>query len=108
MGGIAALYGRRKVDQTVNISHPTVPTFTGPAVLLSGGPVAASSSSNGFVFNLDALLGLSYAINANTNLMISYRFDGYWNALRGYDSNGNLTNLDRFYHGPMVRLTITN
>jgi hypothetical protein len=108
MVGVAGLYGRRKVDQTVNISHPTVPTFTPPAVLLAGGPVAASSSSNGFVFNLDAMLGISYSINSNTSLLISYRFDGYWNALRGFDTNGNVTNLDRFYHGPMLRLTFVN
>ena len=60
------------------------------------------------MFNLDALLGVTYAINPNTNLMVSYRFDGYWNALRGYDSNGNATNLNRFYHGPMIRLIMTN
>jgi hypothetical protein len=108
MAGVAGLYGRRKVNQTVNISYPTVPTFTPPAVLLSGGPISASSSSNGFVFNLDAMLGISYAINQNVSLMMNYRFDGYWNALRGYDTNGNVTNLNRFYHGPMIRLTVSN
>jgi len=108
MAGVAGLYGRRKVDQNIAISHPTVPTFTGPAVLVSGGPIGASSSSNGFVFNMDAMLGFSYAITQNASLMVSYRFDGYWNALRGYNSNGSVTNLDRFYHGPMIRLTMTN
>jgi hypothetical protein len=77
-------------------------------VLLSGGPVNANSSSNGFVFNADAALGLSYAISQNASLMLSYRFDGYWNALRGYDNNGNVQNLDRYYHGPMFRLTFVN
>jgi opacity protein-like surface antigen len=108
MAGVAGLYGRRKVNQNVAISNPTVPTFTGPAVLVSGGPIGVSSSSNGFVFNLDAMLGFSYAITQNASLMVSYRFDGYWNALRGYDSNGNVENLNRFYHGPMVRFTLTN
>ncbi len=108
MIGAAALYGRRKVDQTVSVTHSIVPTFTPPAVFASGGPIAASSSSNGFVFNADAMLGLSYTINNNTSFMVSYRFDGYWNALRGFDNNGNLTNLNRFYHGPMIRLTFTN
>lgn len=107
-GGIAALYGRRKVDQPVNISN-VFPTVTTPApTCVAGCPISASSSSNGFVFNADAMLGISYTINQYVTLMVSYRFDGYWNALRGYDSNGNVTNLDRFYHGPMLRLTITN
>ena len=54
------------------------------------------------------MLGLAFALNPNAILMVSYRFDGHWNALRIYDSNGNVTNLDRFYHGPMLRLTMTN
>jgi hypothetical protein len=54
------------------------------------------------------MLGVSFAINQFVTLMVNYHFDGYWNALKGYDSNGNLTNLDRFYHGPSIRLTVTN
>lgn len=109
MAGAAALYGRRKANQSVNINTTQPTGLAGTTIFqLSGGPVNASSSNNGFAFNLDAMLGLSYAFNANTTLMISYRFDGYWNALRGYDSTGNVTDLDRFYHGPMLRLTITN
>lgn len=106
-GGVAALYGRRKAEQTVSISR-TPPTGVPTPICISGCPTSANSSSNGFVFNADAVLGLSYAITQNVNIMVSYRFDGYWNALRGYDSKGNVTNLDRFYHGPMVRLTMTN
>ena len=70
--------------------------------------MAINSSNNGFVFNLDAMLGLSFTITQNVSLMVNYRFDGYWNVLRGYDSNGNVTNHDRFYHGPMLRVTVTN
>ena len=107
-GGIAALYGRRKADQTLTISQ-IPPTAIPTPVCVAGCPIGtSSSSSNGFVFNLDAMLGVSYAITQNASLMLSYRFDGYWNALRGYDSNGSVTNLDRFYHGPMIRLAITN
>jgi len=110
-GGVAALYGRRKAEQTVSITRisQTIPPATpAPGPCATGCPVGASSSNNGFVFNADAMLGFSYAITQNASLMVSYRFDGYWNALRGYDSNGNVENLNRFYHGPMVRFTLTN
>lgn len=106
MGGAAALYGRRKASQTIAITD-TSPTFT-TLVFGSGGPIAAASSNKGFVFNADAMAGLSYAITPSAALMVSYRFDGYWKALRGFDATGSVTNLDRFYHGPMLRLTITN
>jgi opacity protein-like surface antigen len=107
-GGVAVLFGRRKADQTVAINQ-IAPTAIPTPVCVTGCPVATSSSSNnGVVFNLDAMLGFSYAVTQNMSLLVSYRFDGYWNALRGYDSNGNVTNLNRFYHGPMLRLTVTN
>ncbi len=106
--GVAALYGRRKAEQTVNITqvNPTT-TPTNAFVCIAGCPNSLTSTSNGFVFNTDAMLGVSYAFSQNVSLLLNYRFDGYWNALRGFDSNGNLTNLDRFYHGPMLRLTAT-
>jgi Legionella pneumophila major outer membrane protein precursor len=109
-GGVAGLYGRRKTEQNVNIST-VLPTGLGSVTAINcvaGCPINSSSSSNGFVFNADAMLGISYAITQNASLMVSYRFDGYWNALRGFDSNGSVTNLDRFYHGPAIRLTVTN
>ena len=108
MAGVAGLYGRRKLTQDVTITHPTVPTFTSPAVLQTGGPIYGRSSSHDFILNVDAMLGLAVPINPNATFLISYRFDGYWNALRGYDENGNLTSLDRFFHGPMIRFTVTN
>lgn len=54
------------------------------------------------------MLGVSFAINQFVTLMVNYHFDGYWNALKGYSSNGNLTNLNRCYHGPAFRVTVTN
>jgi len=38
----------------------------------------------------------------------SYRFDGYFKALKTLDSAGNVTSIDRFYNGPMLRLTWKN
>lgn len=110
-GGVAGLYGRRKTEQNVNVGivQPTgLATIVSGISCVAGCPINSTSTSNGFVFNTDAMLGISYAISQNASLMASYRFDGYWSALRGYDSNGNVANLDRFYHGPMIRLTITN
>ncbi len=109
MAGVAALYGRRKANQNVDILTLQPTGLPGTTIsLVSGGPINTSSSSDSFVFNIDALLGLGFALNPNTILAINYHFDGYFRALRGYDSNGNVTNLDRFYHGPSIRLTVTN
>ena len=95
MAGFAALYGRRTVVQTVNVRQsvatattPT-PTFPVPVPLhpscISGCPVNAAFSDNAWVPNLDAMIGLSYAITPNLKATLSYRFDGYWNALKGLD-----------------------
>jgi hypothetical protein len=35
----------------------------------------------------------------------SYRFDGYFNAIRTFNTAGKTVNVDRYYNGPMVRLT---
>ena len=45
----------------------------------------------------------SCAVTANYSLMLSYRFDGYWKALKGFDPNGQPVALDRFYQGVMLR-----
>jgi hypothetical protein len=36
---------------------------------------------------------------------VGYRFDGYFRALKTLNSAGNVVDVDRFYNGPMVRLT---
>jgi hypothetical protein len=58
------------------------------------------------VFNADAMVGVSYQIAPNYAVMVSYRFDGYWQALKVFNSIGELVNRDRFYHGIMFRLTM--
>jgi len=35
----------------------------------------------------------------------SYRFDGYFNAIRTVNASGNLADVNRYYQGPMLRLT---
>jgi hypothetical protein len=107
MGGIDALYGRRKATQDVSVSQAGAAVPTTPTTILSGGPVNADASDYAWVLNADAMVGVSYAISARWSLMLSYRFDGYWRALKAFDSNGQSVSLDRFYHGVMLRLTMT-
>jgi opacity protein-like surface antigen len=114
MGGVAALYGKRTAIQKVDISQSMQTVFPTPlpvplrATCVSGCPVDMSVSDHAWVFNADAAIGLSYAISDTVKASISYRFDGYWNALKGFDANGQPDNLDRFYQSATLRLTFTN
>ncbi|MGB7020895.1 MAG: Lpg1974 family pore-forming outer membrane protein [Xanthobacteraceae bacterium] len=102
-GGVAGLWGQNSANQTVGVSG----SFGGGGVTcLAGCPIAASSGSNVFVFNADAQAGLAYAISQSAKLSLNYRIDGYWNALRGFNSAGAGTNLDRVYSGPTLKLTV--
>ncbi|HET9717991.1 MAG TPA: Lpg1974 family pore-forming outer membrane protein [Pseudolabrys sp.] len=105
LGGVAVLIGERKLDSATSTA----------ALLYNGGPTtivlpssatAFSSSDTAAIFNLDAQAGISYWITRSFKMTASYRFDGYWNALRTIDLNGNVSNEDRFYHGPMLRATM--
>jgi hypothetical protein len=44
------------------------------------------SQHDGFVFNADAMFGVSDAVTSLIKVTLTCRFDGYWNALRGFDS----------------------
>jgi hypothetical protein len=61
--------------------------------------------SNAAVFNLDGQAGVSYWLTPYLKLSASYRFDGYWGALKTINSDGVSANANRFYSGPMLRLT---
>jgi hypothetical protein len=93
LGGIAGLYGARSFSTT------------------TGGTAAAfgfnnfGTSDHALVFNLDAQAGLSYWLTSALKVTAAYRFDGYWGALKTLDANGVLTNENRLYYGPTVRLT---
>jgi Legionella pneumophila major outer membrane protein precursor len=71
----------------------------------NAGPVGANASDTPAVFNLDAQAGLSYWFSPNTKFTVGYRFDGYFKALKTFDTAGNITNVDRLFNGPMARLT---
>jgi hypothetical protein len=90
-GGV--LFGDRKVD-------------------LTGGSVSAvhfpnlSSSNRATVINLDGLLGLSYWFSTASRLSLSYRVDAYLKGLTTFNATGTGTeNVNRIYHGPMLRFT---
>ena len=66
----------------------------------------ASNASDGFVFNSDAMLALSYHFTPNYKFSVGIREDFYANALTTYNvSTGGLNNVNRIYWGPFARLT---
>ena len=58
------------------------------------------------MFNADAQAGIAYAFSQSAKLSLNYRVDGYWNALRAFNSAGSPTNLSRVYSGPTLKLTV--
>ena len=91
MGGVAYLYGTRSLN--VTSSAPGL------------GSAAFGVSDVTGIFNADASLGLSYAFNKAAKVTLGYRYDGYWGAMKMYDSNLNVVNNDRAYYGPFLRFT---
>ena len=94
LAGAAVLFGERNLQQTA--------TATTGGVSVT---VAQNSSDTRAIFNVDAQAGLSYWFNPNLKFTVGYRFDGYFRALKTFNSAGNVVDVDRFYNGPMVRLT---
>jgi len=101
LAGVAVLFG----DRTLNATENSVITSE-PDRIVPFQPVFLNSSGTAAVFNLDAQAGISYWFTPNFKLTASYRFDGYFNALKVIEVGG-VVNQDRFYHGPMFRATLT-
>jgi hypothetical protein len=99
MGGLAVLFGDRKLD--ANVSGVSSFGFLGTGLFAFHTQISDSKG----VFNADASLALAYWFTPRAKLSAGFRFDGYWQALKTMDLNGNITNVDRFYYGPFVRLT---
>ena len=104
LGGVAVLFGDRKLDSTSTLSLVIDP---GPGQGTGSLTTTLSNSDFGAVFNLDAQAGLSYWFTKNFKMTATYRFDGYWGVLRTVNTAGAIVNEDRFYHGPMLRATLT-
>jgi hypothetical protein len=94
LAGAAVLFGERSLQITATAG---------------GVPFASNASDSPAVFNVDAQAGLSYWFSPTMKVTASYRFDGYFKALKTLNANNaSLTsNIDRFYNGPMLRLTTT-
>jgi hypothetical protein len=103
LAGVAVLFGHRTLDAS---GSGNLGVFG-----INGGG-AFSSSDNAAVFNADFQAGLSYWFTPNFKLTASYRFDGYWDALKNVSgvtgTVPNVVNINRFFDGPMVRLTYKN
>jgi hypothetical protein len=102
-GGIAGLVGKASATQTVTVVATGVPA----PVCVAGCPINVSNSGTAFAFNADVQAGFSYWVTPAAKLSVLYRFDGYWNALGGFNSAGGSTNLTRYYQGPTLRFTMT-
>jgi opacity protein-like surface antigen len=94
--GAAVLFGERTLTITTNT------------------PFAGSQTDTPTIFNVDAQAGLSYWLNPNMKFTVGYRYDEYFRALKTLNvTNATslagptvaVTNIDRAYSGPMVRLT---
>jgi opacity protein-like surface antigen len=94
LGGVAVLFGVRSLDVAT----------TGNAAAFGIFPLGLNDDCA--IFNLDAQAGLSYWFTPNVKVTASYRFDGYWGALKTVNAAGAIVNADRFFSGPMLRLTI--
>jgi hypothetical protein len=97
LAGAAVLFGERKLESatTASVTIPVVKSVT----------INQNFSDQAAIFNVDAQAGLSYSFNPSLKITANYRFDGYFKALKTFDTNGNVVNVDRFYSGPMLRLT---
>lgn len=89
LAGAAVLFGER----AVTLSVPAASNF------------GASLTDTRAVFNVDAQAGLSYWFTPATKITASYRFDGYFKALKTFNTAAHATDIDRLYNGPMLRLT---
>jgi Legionella pneumophila major outer membrane protein precursor len=101
MVGVAGLFAHRSTDQTASFTTVGVPTTCLPY----GCALNGSTSSDGFIFNPDAMIGIAYAFSPTVKLTANYRIDAYFDALRVLNAAGVGTYTNRIYHGPNLRLT---
>jgi hypothetical protein len=100
LAGAAVLFG----DRTFNArENSNLTDIFGDRI--PGQPVFLNSSATAAVFNLDAQAGISYWLSQNFKLTASYRFDGYFRALKVLEVGG-IVSQDRFYYGPMFKATV--
>jgi hypothetical protein len=121
LAGAAALVGERQFSMTGNVTCTTSASAGSPGIACvstgtgTGTFFGVSSLANGLfstqisdlspVLNADFSLALGHSFGPASHLSVGFRFDGYWNAIKTFNSAGALTNQDRLYYGPFVRLS---
>jgi hypothetical protein len=103
MGGVAALFGERKLSVTGTASSSVALLGFGPTTTLT--PFSFVSNGSTTIFNADASVALGYWLTPHAKLSVGVRFDGYWNAFRTVNAAGTIGNANQLYYGPFVRLT---
>ncbi len=101
IGGVAVLFGQRKITASQALSA----TDSFGTDFVAGQPTAIDKSEFAAVFNLDAEPGISYSFTPAFKVTASFRFDGYWSALKVIEADGTIGNQNRFFYGPMLRAT---
>ena len=91
-GGIAGLIGSRTLNYSVTVTP--------------GGSYGGSYRDIAFVFNADTWAALSYALSPSAKLSLGIRADYYTAPLMTYNtSTGAISDIDRLFWGPFLRLT---
>ncbi len=93
--GAAVLIGERSLKASA----------TGGAADFAIGPINNSQTTG--VINLDGSLGLDFKMTPNAVVTFGYRVDSYFGALRTMSTIGHVADHDRYYAGPMLRLTFS-
>jgi len=93
--GAAVLIGERSLKASA----------TGGAADFAIGPINNSQTTG--VINLDGSLGLDFKMTPNAVVTFGYRVDSYFGALRTMSTIGHAADHDRYYAGPMLRLTFS-
>jgi len=118
LGGAAALIGERQLQMDGSVACTSTASGSAAACVSAGTSTGTffgvTSLANGLfstqisefatVLNADSSLALGYSFTRTSHLSVGFRFDGYWNAIKTFNSAGALTNQDRLYYGPFVRL----
>ncbi len=102
----AALFGTQSFRSAATTTFTA--TTTPPVAIPPPPPVATTTdtSLNAVVYNADIQAGIGYWLTPKVKLSAAYRLDAFFGALRTLDAQGNLTKVDRYFHGPRVAATV--
>jgi Legionella pneumophila major outer membrane protein precursor len=99
----ALLFGMRRIDNPVTIKRTLI--VPGLAMISAFSTNSEAEQHGAAVPNLDAQVGFSYWLEPNVKVTASYRADAYFGAISTFDPNGEVTKLNRIFHGPRLALS---